>query len=385
LHHILVHENGDEGGGGDGDEGSNDAGESGAGDEGDEDRKAHEIDAAAHDARGEETIFDLYIDGVEDEDAGHLGPGIESGDDAREDDGDDAADHGNDVEQAHENAEKEEIPDVQGGEDDGAADAEDEHEGALAEEPLAHAEIGDAEGLVKAFAGFDGNEGEEVVVRVIAFEHEVDAEEEGGEEIEDVAEPKRGGGEEVLRGGSDHALGPGGERVDSELVGHGEVLELGDDAGDAGGEVDGEVFEVVEDGGKADDEEAGDGDGYGGDESNDGDGAGGMPATDAEAHDLVDSGHEDDSEEGADVDDLQDLAEVPGENQKEGYGEDEEDVAADGDVMATVALQFFDRQNGFFVQQGSGSEEDYLVRWWDAVGGPLGCVAQCFVVRCFAL
>ena len=41
-------------------------------------------------------------------------------------------------------------------------------------------------------------------------------------------------------------------------------------------------------------------------------------------------GHEDDGEEGADVDDFEDLAEAPGEGEAERDGEDEEDVAADG-------------------------------------------------------
>ena len=85
---------------------------------------------------GEDRIFDVDVDGVEDEDAGHLGPGVEGGDAAGEEDGDDAACDGDDVEQAHEDAEKDDVADVQDGEDDGAADAEDEHEQALAESHL---------------------------------------------------------------------------------------------------------------------------------------------------------------------------------------------------------------------------------------------------------
>jgi hypothetical protein len=115
------------------------------------------------------------------------------------------------------------------------------------------------------------------------------------------------------------------------------------------------VFEVVEHGGQADEEEAGDGYSDGDDQSYDGEGLGGMPATDPEAHDLVDSGHEDDGEESADVDDLEDLAEVPGENQSQEDGEDEEDVTADGDVVTAVAFELFDRQDGFFFQQDVGS------------------------------
>ena len=82
-------------------------------------------------------VLDVDVDEVEDEDAGHLGPGIECGDAGDEDHGDDASGDGNDVEQAHEDAEKEEVADVEEAEDDGAGDAEDEHEQALAEEPFA--------------------------------------------------------------------------------------------------------------------------------------------------------------------------------------------------------------------------------------------------------
>jgi len=65
-------------------------------------------------------------------------------------------------------------------------------------------------------------------------------------------------------------------------------------------------------------------------ESDDGDGARGRPLADAEAHDLLHERHEDYREEGADVDDLEDLAKAPGECKAERDGEHEEDVAADG-------------------------------------------------------
>ena len=143
---VLVEQDGDEGGGGDGDEGSHDAGEGGADEEGNEDGDAHEVDRGLHDARGEDGVFEIDVDGVEDEDAGHFGPGIERGDATGEDDGDDAAGDRDDIEQAHENAEKDEVADVQDAEDDGAADTEDEHEETLAEEPFAHFEFGFLQG-----------------------------------------------------------------------------------------------------------------------------------------------------------------------------------------------------------------------------------------------
>lgn len=190
LDGVLLQKDGDEGGGGYGDEGSDDAGKGRAQQQGDEDGKAHEIDAGAHDAGDEDGVFQVDVDDVEDEDAGHLGPGVERGDDGDEGYGDDAAGDGDDVEQAHEEAEKKEVTDVEETEDDDARDSEDEHEGALADEPFAHLPLGSFEGVVEAGALIGGEEGEEEAVGVFALEHEVDAEEDGGEDVEDVGEPE---------------------------------------------------------------------------------------------------------------------------------------------------------------------------------------------------
>ena len=160
--------------------------------QGDEHGEAHEVDAGAHDARDEEGVLEVDVDEVEEEDAGHLGPGVERGDEGGERDGDDSAGDGDDVQQAHEDAEQEEVADVQQAEDDGAADAEDEHEQALAEEPLAHADLGFLERDGEAQAVFDGEERHEPAVGVLAFEHEVDAEDEGGDEVEDAPAPSWG-------------------------------------------------------------------------------------------------------------------------------------------------------------------------------------------------
>ena len=45
------------------------------------------------------------------------------------------------------------------------------------------------EGEVETAAVVGAEEGEEEAVGVLAFEHEVDAEEDGGEDVEEVAEP----------------------------------------------------------------------------------------------------------------------------------------------------------------------------------------------------
>ena len=111
---------------------------------------------------------------------------------------------------------------------------------------------------------------------MFALEHEVDAEEGGGEDIEDVREPERERGEEITGGGVEGSGGALGEGVEAELVGHGELLDAGDDGGNALGKVGGEVAEVAEDGRKAEGEEEGKYGGDGDDEKDDGNGAGAL-------------------------------------------------------------------------------------------------------------
>ena len=159
--------------------------------------------------------------------------GVERGDGGDEQDGDDTAGDGDDVHQAHQNAEQEEVAHVQHAEGDGGGDAEDEHQRGLAEEPLAHADLGLFQGDGEAQALVDGEERHDPRVGAIAFEHEVDAEDEGGEDVEDARDPERERCEEVTGGGGERAFGPGGHLVDAQLVRHGHTLELGADFGDA--------------------------------------------------------------------------------------------------------------------------------------------------------
>ena len=55
-----------------------------------------------------------------------------------------------------------------------------------------------------------------------------------------------------------------------------------------------------------------------------------MVAANADLGDAVDSRHENDSEEGADVEDEELFLERPGKSEEEKDGDSEEDVAADG-------------------------------------------------------
>ena len=131
---------------------------------------------------------------------------------------------------------------------------------ALAEEPLAHADLGAVKGDGEAEAVFHGEKRHEPAVGVLAFEHEVDAEDEGGEQIEDAG-PSSGGRRrrDIRRWRRAASSAFCGDGVDAELVGVGEVLEAGDDGGDAGGQVGGELVEIADDGRQAEGEEEGDG------------------------------------------------------------------------------------------------------------------------------
>ena len=127
LDGVFIKQDRDERGCGNGDERADDAGESGTDQQGDKDGDAHEIDRGLHDARCEDGVLDVDVDGIEDEDAGHLGPRVKRRDAAGEDDGHNAAGDGDDIQEAHQDAEKDEVADVQHAEDNGAADAKDEH------------------------------------------------------------------------------------------------------------------------------------------------------------------------------------------------------------------------------------------------------------------
>jgi hypothetical protein len=56
-------------------------------------------------------------------------------------------------------------------------------------------------------------------------------------------------------------------------------------------------------------------------------------ASKAEAHDVVDGGHEHDSEERADIDEHEDLAQTPGQGEGNQQSEGKEDVSADGEAV----------------------------------------------------
>ncbi len=71
-----------------------------------------------------------------------------------------------------------------------------------------------------------------------------------------------------------------------------------------------------------------------GDEDDDGDAAAGpVAAEEVSRSDAVDDGHQDDGEEGADVEDLELFGELPGEDQRYEHTEEKEDVAVDASAL----------------------------------------------------
>lgn len=249
VYGIFFEQGDDECGSGYGDEGAYDTGQCCANEQGDEYGEAHEVYAALHDAGDEDCVLDVDVEEIEEEDAEHAGPRVEGRHSGGEDDGDDASGDGNDVEEAHEDAQQQEVAHMQESEGSDGTDAEDEHEETLSVEPLAHLDFCFAQGDVEPMARGRAEEGKEEVVGVLAFEHEVDAEEGGGEDIDEVREPVWQRGDEVSGGGGDGGFCALGEGVDAEFIGHGEPLEAGDDGGDALGKFGGELAEVAEDGG----------------------------------------------------------------------------------------------------------------------------------------
>jgi hypothetical protein len=76
----------------------------------------------------------------------------------------------------------------------------------------------------------------------------------------------------------------------------------------------------------------------------------------------LDDGHEDDGEEGADVDDFEDAAELPREAEGEEDGEEEEDVAARGGAAALLA---WGERLGVGIGRGGGGQCGLLERQED--------------------
>ena len=122
---------------------------------------------------------------------------------------------------------------MQDAEDDGAGDAKDEHQQALAEEPFADLQLGLLEGVVETVALLVGKEREEEAISVFAFKHEVDAKKDCGENVEEVREPRRQRGKEIAGGFGKSAFGALDDGIDIQLGGEGKLVDAGNGFGNA--------------------------------------------------------------------------------------------------------------------------------------------------------
>ena len=200
----------------------------------------------------------------------------------------------------------------------------------MAYEPFADFPVGLKESRIEAVTLRGGKEREEKAVGVLTFEHEIDAQEGCGEDIEEVREPVGQGGDKIACGRGDGSLGALDDAIDANFVGNGDALDASDDLGDAVGEFVGEGAEVAHDGGEANGEEDREDNADRDDEKKDGCGAGGVSAAVLKLGDASDEGHQNGREESSDVDNQHFFLEGPGEGEQEEDADGEEDVAADG-------------------------------------------------------
>src|SRR5580658_5903060 len=158
-------------------------------------------------------------------------------------------------------------------EDGCCCDAKDEHEASLTDEPFAHAAFCGDQRTREAVAVLERDEGEEVKVGEFAFEHEVDAEDAGGDDVHHARHPLGGGGEEKGSCGGDEVLNLFTDGIDAEPLGEGKVPELLAYYWQSAGQVRAEVLDVVQHGRHRDDEEEAEHKKDGDHEAQDGDGA----------------------------------------------------------------------------------------------------------------
>ena len=133
----------------------------------------------------------------------------------------------------------------------------------MPDEPFAHLDPGLLKGVVESVALRGRKEREKEAIGELSLEHEVDAEEGSGEDVEDVSEQEGEGGKDVAGGGGECALNALGEGVDANLIGHGQFFESADDLCEVLREVCGELSEVAKDRWQSEKEEEGEREHYG--------------------------------------------------------------------------------------------------------------------------
>ena len=178
-------------------------------------------------------------------------------------------------------------------------------------EPLAHSAFGGDQCAREAVTKLKRDERKEVEVREFPFEHEVDAEDTGGDDVQHADDPFGGRGDKIGGDGGGQVLNSLTEGIDTEPVGEGKTMELGADRRQTVGQVRTEMLDIANDRWKRENEEDAENQEDEDHETEHSDGTRRLPAEDAQLHDLLHDGHKDHGEERADIDDLQNAAESP--------------------------------------------------------------------------
>src|SRR5277367_2407815 len=247
---IFAEQHRDQHSRGDGDHRADNPGQRSPKQQRDDDGETGEVDAVAHDAGREVGGLDLGVYGVKDEYAGYASPGIDGSNHDHQRHGDDRAGDGDEVEEAHEHAERVGVSNVQEKEDDHAAEAEDQHERSLAKKPLAHADFGAGESSVETLALIHGKEGKQPVVSGVALKHEVNGEDNAGDDVKEHGGPGFDGKEDIAGEVGGEVLQPGVERGYVDVFGERQILDARQHLRSANGQFIYKLAHVTNDRGK---------------------------------------------------------------------------------------------------------------------------------------
>jgi hypothetical protein len=143
-----------------------------------------------------------------------------------------------------------------------------------------------------------------------------------------VREPVGQGGHQVTGSRGKCALGALGDLIDTEAVGDGRLVQPLHHLAEAGGELGGELVEIVQHRRKPDGQEDAKNQTNSGDNQEDSSRFGGPSSADVGVHDAIDNGHQHGRKERADVDQNEFLRQQINQAKAQQKGEGEEDVAA---------------------------------------------------------
>src|SRR6187402_470948 len=225
LHQELVRKNRDEGGGGNSHQSADDSCECGSDKKSDQDCDSHEVNTLLHNARSQPCVFKLGVGEVEDENQEGVWPGVCGGNAEDDHDGDQVPCYGNDVRDTHENAEQNEVTDVECAKDDQAVCALDPHQNELSDQPAGDALLSNVEHPIHTATEGRVQRGQKVVINLVAFENEVDREDDRGDDIEEMFRPQGQGRHDISGGGGCRSLHARGDIFNPQLTREGHVLD----------------------------------------------------------------------------------------------------------------------------------------------------------------